>query len=160
MIEILFYVVMIILVFGSVMPLFSIIELIYLLYTNLLNYVDNKIGELIRIYTTEERIPDVSRNGLGTPTTVGHYVISCYINGEKIEQEAKRITKKYYWSAKELNDGLNKKHYVKYKITKKNKYILYIYEPKKSIFRIIMGFVIGLSSVLLMIILWKFRMNF
>ena len=43
---------------------------------------------------------------------------------------------------------------------KKNKYILYIYEPKESIFRIIIGLVIGLLSMVLIVILFKYGVRY
>lgn len=152
--EILFYIVNTVLVFTSALTIIALAELIDFLIIKRKKYVDNRKGKIVKFYLNDESFQSLTDSRLESTTTVGNYVVECYVDGKKYVQNAKRLTKKFYFTKKNLANKLNEEIEIKYDYSSKGNIRFYIYEKKDTIKQICTRFIIGFASILMIILLW------
>ena len=87
---------------------------------------------------------------------VAHYTVECVVDGKNYIQEAKRLTKEYYFTKKQLADKLHEDVEIKYDYSKDGKIRFYIYEEKALVGQIILRILISLVSMFLIYIWFKY----
>ncbi len=156
LITIIKYLPFVVFVFGSVLAFFAVGEFLVFLNIKRKKYVDNKKGKIVSMHLKDSSFEPLPDSRLEVASAIPHYTVECVVDGKTYVEEAKRITKRYYWTQRRLADKVHEEVEIKYDYSKDGKIRFYIYEEKAIIGQIILRLLIGLISMFLIYIWFKF----